>query len=124
MGFRALKKKKRQPAIGVWVLLALRPHAVSGAMSHVSIILRDDIQKRMGWEIGTRTEVTLGEGEDQGKLKLSLAGRGYKMAKYGANGIHVNIPAWKALPYEKQDREQCVYEISDGALIVTLPEWS
>lgn len=119
MGFVSLPKRTGREIVGV-------SFSVSGKGKPVwRVLLGGDVLGKMGWKVGDRVAIEVGEGDDLGRLRLAPSAVGRKLGCMGSTasvGLQCPTfpPGWSA---QKLPIEYCkwIVEGSAKALIVTLP---
>lgn len=80
-------------------------------------------QEALCWVVGQNFTFAIGVNEDANKIRISPHDRGY-IGSDSSGLLTMIFPAWPSLPLSSQAMCQCKFEIDDGALILTLPDWN
>jgi hypothetical protein len=89
----------------------------------LTLRIRELTQLNLGWKVGEHFLFTRGTDKDAGKARIERDPRGYRAAKED-RALRINFPAWRELPTISRPSQHCEFEIDDGTLILTLPDWT
>lgn len=134
MGFKVIKPKTRS---------RLRAPVSFGFLSNGgkvvgTLTISQSVLNKLGWELGDRVEVALGEGKDEGLMLVSVSLQGpYHLSSPGGRKDHTKIQSVRVkigglMAEERHDSQPVEFDILErqreaknpGELLIILPEFA
>ena len=88
------------------------------------LVLGKDVAEKMGWKLGNRVELAIGNGKQAGWLRLRTSKNGYALYHTGKGSTALSISLMRLADDHSHSMEAVTHKIKSGALYVRLPEWA
>lgn len=90
----------------------------------VLLVLGKDVAEKMGWKLGNRVELAIGDGKESGWLRLRTGENGYSLYHTGKGGAALTLSLMRLADDHFHSMVAVAHKIKSGALYVRLPEWA
>ena len=120
MGYKTISSSRGGKIYGARVGCYKAAHG-----KHVFMLtIGEDVAQKMGWQKGNRVGLALGDGKQEGWLRLKTNELGNALFHIGRGARALNISLVRLADDQFHSREPALHKIKSGALYVKLPKWA